>query len=212
VNTEACVRWLLAHHRLSHEGLDCTQFHGITWERIERRIQELYPTLTGEDLVTPLQERFHRMFVEDPPPFIPGAAEALARACGSLPTAIVTSSNRESVDCLLERVSVGQSLRLILSAEDYTRSKPDPECYCLAAKRLAVEARRCLVFEDSIPGLQAARNARMHGVAIVHRARDPEERRRLADLAVADYTALPPDFFQSIQAPGAQKEPTPHDR
>lgn len=93
---------------------------------------------------------------------IAGAAAFLA----SLPAerwAIVTSAPRELA--LLRIAAAGIPLPAILvAAEDVSRGKPAPDCFRLAAERLGVDARDCLVFEDAPAGITAAEAA---GAAIV---------------------------------------------
>ncbi|MDX8446478.1 HAD-IA family hydrolase [Mesorhizobium captivum] len=84
---------------------------------------------------------------------IPGAVAFLK----SLPLerwAIVTSAPRELA--LLRLQAAGIPIpAMMVSAEDVTRGKPAPDCFLLAAKRLGVEARDCLVFEDAPAGIAA---------------------------------------------------------
>jgi beta-phosphoglucomutase-like phosphatase (HAD superfamily) len=50
---------------------------------------------------------------------------------------------------------------LILTSDMFTRSKPDPDCFLTAAEKLGFTPDECVVYEDSLHGLQAARNACM---------------------------------------------------
>ena len=71
--------------------------------------------------------------------------------------------------CKLEIDSflVGGYVRdLLLSKEDVKNSKPDPEIYLMASSMLKVEPEECLVFEDSKPGKEAAKNANMDVIIV----------------------------------------------
>jgi sugar-phosphatase len=57
--------------------------------------------------------------------------------------------------------------QVFVTAEDVWRGKPDPEGYGLAAGRLGVEPRHCLVVEDSPPGVAAGRAAGMRVIAVL---------------------------------------------
>jgi HAD superfamily hydrolase (TIGR01509 family) len=61
----------------------------------------------------------------------------------------------------------------IVGSEDYVNSKPAPDAFLLAAERLGVAPRDCLVFEDTDLGIQAATAAGMASV----RVQQPNERR-----------------------------------
>ncbi|OHV88965.1 HAD-IA family hydrolase [Mesorhizobium sp. ORS 3428] len=88
---------------------------------------------------------------------LPGAV-AFLRSLPPERWAIVTSAPRELA--LLRLQAAGIPLpAMMVSAEDVTRGKPAPDCFLLAAKRLGVEARDCLVFEDAPAGIAAAEAA-----------------------------------------------------
>ncbi|MFC6083835.1 HAD family hydrolase [Sphaerisporangium aureirubrum] len=95
---------------------------------------------------------------------MPGAAELLAevRAEG-LPTALVTSSGRPVADAVLATVGRG-NFDAVVTGDDVTRFKPDPEPYLLAARLLGVSPQRCAALEDSPNGVTAATAA---GCAVV---------------------------------------------
>lgn len=79
--------------------------------------------------------------------FLPGAKELLAWVEQRIPFAIVTSSPRDEVEIHLQRS--GQTGHALITAEDVTRGKPDPEGYLLATELLGLRPHRCLVIEDS---------------------------------------------------------------
>ncbi len=92
-------------------------------------------------------------------PLVEGAlrfVESL-RAAG-IPAAVATSSNRAKMEQVYRRHPHLKPLfREILTAEDSENSKPAPDCYLNAARRLGVDIKDCVVFEDSFNGLRAAR-------------------------------------------------------
>lgn len=192
------INRLLGQHRLPPAEPDSLDFYGITWRSAARILVERYPTLPGDGLEVDLQREFHRLFVEEPPPYIAGAEAAMADACRRFPTAVVTSSNRETVEHLIRRMEIQDALTTFVAAEDVGRSKPHPEGFLLAAQRLGCDPGTCLVFEDSDAGLQAAKAAGMWTVAITASAGGRGRERAYADLVVCDYTALAADFFALI--------------
>jgi HAD superfamily hydrolase (TIGR01509 family) len=101
----------------------------------------------------------------------------------ALPAAVATSSGRAYVDRLLNRHGLAGRFAFVLTSEDVTRGKPDPEIYRLAAARFAVHAGELLVLEDSPAGVEAARGAGAVVVAIPHE-HSPTEALRSADLTV----------------------------
>lgn len=103
--------------------------------------------------------------------------EAFLRALRerNVPTAIVTSSNGVKMKHLFESLPVlADLIDVVITENDVTRSKPDPQGYNIAAGRLGLEPCQCVVFEDSLAGVEAGRRA---GGAVVGIATtNPEER------------------------------------
>ncbi|MEV0349671.1 HAD family phosphatase [Nonomuraea sp. NPDC050680] len=95
---------------------------------------------------------------------MPGASELLdAVREEGIPGALVTSSLREIADAVLKAVGRDR-FDAIVTADDVTRTKPDPEPYLTAAELLGVDPVRCVVLEDSPNGVAAATAA---GCAVV---------------------------------------------
>lgn len=96
----------------------------------------------------------------------PGALRFIADLrARHIPTAIVTSSDAVKMGHLFhQHPELEQAVDVVINSSMITRSKPDPQGYLLAAERLGVPPQRCIVFEDSIQGLHAGRNA---GSAVV---------------------------------------------
>lgn len=94
-------------------------------------------------------------------PIIPGAMDFLAdlRRNG-VHLAVVTSSNLAKMNNVKARIPNLLSLfDRILTAEDFTASKPAPDCYLMGARAFHTPLDRCIVFEDAPNGLQAGRDA-----------------------------------------------------
>jgi sugar-phosphatase len=126
-------------------------FHGVPALAIAT---ELVPAYDLADAVA----RIHELELADLDDVValPGASGALA-ALGEL-CAIATSATRALALHRLRAAGL-QHPPVLVTADDVTRGKPDPEPYLLAAKRLAVDPARCLVVEDAPAGIAAARAA-----------------------------------------------------
>ncbi len=132
---------------------------------------------------------------------LPGAQaliEALARQ--GWRQAIASSAPRANLDLILDLTGVRAAFAAIVSAEDTTRGKPDPEVFLIAANRLQAPPDRCVVFEDAVAGVAAARAAGMACVAVSSPGHHSEESllaagaqrvvRSLAELFADDVNAL----------------------
>jgi len=98
---------------------------------------------------------------------LPGATEALRRCAKRYPVAVVSGSYRHEVQATLSALKVLDFVRFFIANEDSMPGKPDPKPYLLAAERLNVDPKRCVVFEDSEVGVKAARSAGMFVIAVL---------------------------------------------
>lgn len=100
--------------------------------------------------------------------FMPGAKSLLNDLnLAGVPLALVSASPRSIVDAALKHVQP-LPFQTTISSDDAKVTKPDPEGYLTAAKRLNVDIRNCLILEDSITGVQAARASGAKVIAVPH--------------------------------------------
>jgi HAD superfamily hydrolase (TIGR01509 family) len=86
-----------------------------------------------------------------------------------VPIAVATSGTRQYAQDVLSRLHLLQCFRFILTADDITRGKPDPEVYLLAAERLSLTPPQMMALEDSANGCRAAVAAGAFVVAVPNR-------------------------------------------
>ncbi len=96
-----------------------------------------------------------------------------------IPCAIGTSTERANLDLLLDLLELRPYFQAIVTGEEVVDGKPDPAVFLLAAERLGVAPADCIVIEDALVGIEAARRAGMQVVAVA-------TTERLADLQHAD--------------------------
>jgi beta-phosphoglucomutase family hydrolase len=97
---------------------------------------------------------------------IPEVVEQIEAQHGRIPLAVVSGSRRESVVNSLTSVHLLDKFDTMVCAEDYKNGKPAPDAFLLAAERLGVAPKDCLVFEDTDLGIQAATAAGMATVRV----------------------------------------------
>ncbi len=97
---------------------------------------------------------------------IPEVLEHIEAEHGRIPFAVVSGSRRSSVVGSLTAIGLLDKFETIVAAEDYTRGKPAPDAFLLAAERLGVAPADCLVFEDTDLGIAAATAAGMASVKV----------------------------------------------
>jgi HAD superfamily hydrolase (TIGR01509 family) len=97
---------------------------------------------------------------------IPEVLEHIDAQQGRIPFAVVSGSTRESIVKSLTTVHLLDRFAVLVGSEDYARSKPAPDAFLVAAARLGVAPKDCLVFEDTEMGIQAATAAGMASVRV----------------------------------------------
>ncbi|MFC5721549.1 HAD family hydrolase [Streptomyces gamaensis] len=83
-----------------------------------------------------------------------------------VPMAVASGSSRAAIDAVLAATGLGGRISAVVSAEEVAGGKPEPDVFLEAARRLGVAPERCVVVEDSAPGVQAARRAGMRCIAV----------------------------------------------
>jgi beta-phosphoglucomutase len=118
------------------------------------------------------QEHYIRLSRRGPGP-LAGVARFLARLdAAGVPRAVATSAMRRDAHRILAAAGLASWFDVVVTADDVRHGKPDPEVYLAAADGLGVTPPACLVFEDALVGVRAARSAGMRviGVATAHTA------------------------------------------
>jgi HAD superfamily hydrolase (TIGR01509 family) len=97
----------------------------------------------------------------------PGAIELIEALQGKVKMGLASMNNRSVILHLLKMKDIEKYFDTVLTAESISLSKPNPEIFLKAASKLNTKPEKCVVFEDSIFGVQAAKSANMGCVAVV---------------------------------------------
>lgn len=99
--------------------------------------------------------------------------------------AIATSGIQPNIDFMFEEVPVRQFFKEIVNSSHITKGKPDPEIYLKVASLLNLPPKNCLVFEDAVVGIKAAKAAGMKVIALA--TTQTKEELSIADMIIDDY-------------------------
>lgn len=98
---------------------------------------------------------------------LPGLLQLLTQALAMhLPMAVATASPPENIGFILDGLELRRYFNAVVGGADVQHGKPNPEIFLKSASILGVEAASCLVFEDALGGIEAARRAGMDAVMI----------------------------------------------
>jgi beta-phosphoglucomutase len=122
-----------------------------------------------EKLIQRLVERKSQLEIEltDQVKLFPGARELLEALQGKVKMVLASMNNRSVIIHLLKAKDLEKYFDAVLTAESISHSKPDPEIFLKAASNLKASPEKCVVVEDSIFGVKAAKSANMGCIAVV---------------------------------------------
>jgi beta-phosphoglucomutase len=143
-------------------------------------IRQLFDPTASDDQCLDWGERkevyYRKAAAEKGIQLLPGVAALLAAlADARWLQAVGSSAPRANLTLLFELTDTTQYFSAIISGDDVSRGKPDPEVFLTAASRLGVPPTRCVVLEDAVAGVQAATAAGMVSVGVTfagHHSRD----------------------------------------
>ena len=173
---------------------DFNPFFGMGEDHLLRGVAERHQV---RDLpIAAAKERTYTLFLDlihgviQP---LPGVHDFLHRCVQKrLRTALATSGDRVKATFGLQEIGLSESsFGATVTGTDVTRKKPDPAIFLLAADRLGLPASRCLVVEDAIAGVQAAKAAGARCLAVT--TNNPADKLWAAgaDWVVTDFTQAP---------------------
>lgn len=178
----------------------------VFWETFGMPNRQIFPLLFGHALpeaeTSALSERKEELFralARGRLRALPGAIDLLRSLKESgFRLALGSSTPRSNVDVILETLGVACLFDATVTADDVTHGKPNPEVFLAAAARVAVPPERCVVVEDAVVGVEAARAAGMRCLAVT--TTHPAERLAAADRIVAGLAGLGPEDFEALLA------------
>lgn len=102
-----------------------------------------------------------------------------------IPMAIATSGIKVNIDYMFKHLPIEHYFKTVVYSKHIKKGKPDPEIYLLTARKLNVHPENCVVFEDSVAGVQSAKLAGMKVIAIT--TTHTKDELTLADQIINDY-------------------------
>jgi HAD superfamily hydrolase (TIGR01509 family) len=144
-----------------------------------------------EQLSEELEARFRSAFREHARP-LPGL-KALMDECraAAIPMALASSALTKNIDFVVDALELRPYFTTIISGDEVSHAKPDPEIYLKTAEKLKLVAAKCVAFEDSFVGIESAKRANMKCVGVASTFPAEELRSQTqADLVVNGFDEL----------------------
>jgi HAD superfamily hydrolase (TIGR01509 family) len=135
--------------------------------------------------------KYYQEYLQNHLVLFPGVTEFIARTAEKYIIGIASGALRKEIEFVLEAARIRDKFRVIVSAEDVTQSKPYPQGFLKALKRInqeqwsnLIHPSECLAIEDSLAGVEAAKNAQMHCLAVLNTYSEQALRSAGADLVL----------------------------
>jgi len=143
------------------------------------------------------KETYFRKTVKNKVKALPGAVELIkSLAERGVKMAVASSAPLENIELLIGSLGLKDSFREIVPGKEVTESKPSPMLFLLAAKKLGFKPEKCIVVEDAVTGVAAAKRAKMRCIAVTNT--NPREKLLATDLIIDSLTELDYDSFEKI--------------
>ena len=143
------------------------QYMGVSDERCFQIIIQKYnlTNVTIKELLTKKTIIYKQLLTSNFKE-VPGVIKVIQTLSEKFNLALASSATLEEIIMILNHLNIKHFFKIIVSAEDVTHCKPNPEPYLLVAQKLNILPEHCLVIEDSVNGICSAKNAGMKCIAI----------------------------------------------
>ncbi len=176
---------------------DASFVTGRTWNSAFSYLFKKYAIPMPEEQAKKRMMDCYRKKLEENLTIVPGSIKAVQSLAADYPLGLVSGSGRSEILWALNKLQIQNHFKIILGAEDYAQSKPNPDGYLKALTSLQMPPESCLVFEDSTAGITSARSAGTWVVAITstnHFRQDISK----AHFKIPDLTEVTPDWIRNL--------------
>ena len=157
---------ILAEHGISISEKELTRLYAGTKDGTGIR-KEFEKRGLPFDLQSLLREKYKRMLTEKSTIApVPGVIVLVDTLHKTYPLAVASGSAIGFIKLVLRKLTIARKFTVLVSANEVAEGKPDPAIFLLAAKKLGVDPKECLVIEDAPNGVAAAKKAGMKCIAI----------------------------------------------
>jgi beta-phosphoglucomutase len=114
-----------------------------------------------------------------------------------VPIAVATSARKPYTSFILDGLDIRQYFNAVVTAEEVVKGKPDPEIFLKAAEAISTAPEQCVVIEDSLSGIRAAKAAGMEVIGIT--TTDTEDELRTADKVITSFRDISPATIEGMR-------------
>lgn len=203
---------LIAEYGLDYPPELVARLTGVDTKETGRILAEMIPgqPMTGDEVSDLVVQRVREFVQTHPIPFKPGAKELLDELlAAAVPCALVSASPGVVIHAAVDQLP-SDTFGVVITSDDVSERKPDPEGYLRAAEALGVDARDCVVIEDSAVGIQAGHGAGAVVIGVPDHGQIPDRPRQVIRQSLAGVTLKSlTKTWQELRDTTAADEPWP---
>lgn len=189
-------RQLLGSYGKDYLPEDKSRFMGSGVKEFVRFLKKRFSLSEGEDKLLAERMQIFKALILNDLKLRPGARGLLEelRKRGYL-LALATGNNHEMMDLILNELDLGKYFSARTSSDEVPHGKPAPDVFLESAKRLRIEPSECLVLEDAVNGVLAAKAAGMKAIAVCDQRYNRPELFTEADMVVGGLGEVTPELI-----------------
>lgn len=198
---------LLAEHGVNYRGEYHQNVLGVSYRIAVEFYKNAFHIRTSVEELMCRRGEIATEFFANRVGLFPSAKRTLQRLIEmEVPLAIATSSVSASAHPFLDRTGIRSLFKVIVTGDEVQRGKPYPDIYLRTSNKLGIPPEACLVVEDALSGVAAAKAAHMRVAAIPDsRFMDPREYKKQADYVLGSLSEIP-DLVGRLRAVGGKQD------
>lgn len=171
---------------MSHEEL--MQYVGVSDVNICKDLTTRFSLTYSAEEILDQKRYYYRHHEQKNVKLIAGVEDGLQNLNPNLPMAVATMSSKYEAEKSLDYTGIRKYFLEVVTADDVSRHKPDPECYLMACAAIGMRPEDCIAVEDSVSGVHAAKNAGLYTIGVANTVHASEILH--ADLVLKDSIAV----------------------
>lgn len=189
----------LAHYGKTYRPLDKSRFMGSGVREFIKFMKKKFSLPGGEEKLLSERMAIFQSLITKDPKLMPGAEDLLGEfSKNGYLLAMATGNTRQMMDLMTEDLKIRKYFDVTVSSDEVPKGKPAPDVFLEAARRLKVKAGECLVLEDAINGVVAAKAAGMKAIAVYDQRYNRPESFTEADLVVGSLREISVEMIKRL--------------
>lgn len=192
-------REFLAHYGKTYRPIDKSRFMGSGVREFIKFIKKKFAIDGNEEKLLSERMGIFQRLVNKNLKLMPGAKNLLKELSkNGYPLAMATGNTRQMMDLMTENLKIRKYFNVTVSNDEVPHGKPAPDIFLEAARRLGVKPSQCVVLEDAVNGVLAAKAAGMRAIAVCDQRYNKPESFTEADMVVGSLKEVSSELIRQL--------------